>query len=75
MPGVIINIKRQDKIIYKGLDKDGKIIEGEAEGLLAWAIQHEIDHLEGKLIIDYVNPIKRIFLKWKLLKKTETEAA
>lgn len=68
LPEVMVTVKRAKEIVYKGLDRDGKLVEGQAEGLLAKAIQHEIDHLDGKLIIDYVNPIKRIFLKRRLLK-------
>jgi len=68
LPGIMVTVKRSEKIRYKGLDGDGKVIEGEAEGLLSKAIQHEIDHLNGKLVVDYANPIKRLFLKKKLLK-------
>lgn len=66
-PGVMVKIRRAAKITFRGLDEDGRLVESEAEGLLARAIQHEIDHLDGKLIIDYVNPIKRIFLRKKLI--------
>ncbi len=69
LPDVLIKVTRASKIVYKGLDRNGKIVESEAEGLLARAIQHEIDHLDGRLIIDYVNPIKRFFLKRKLIKR------
>lgn len=70
-PGVMVKIRRAAKITFRGLDEDGKLIESEAEGLLARAIQHEIDHLDGKLIIDYVNPIKRFFLRKKLINSLE----
>ncbi len=68
LPEVMVEIKRAQWIKYRGLDREGKIVEREAEGLLARAIQHEIDHLDGRLIIDYANPIKRIFLKKRLIK-------
>ncbi len=71
LPSVVVKVKRSQKILFKGLDRDGKLIEKEAKGLLARAIQHEVDHLDGRLIIDYVNPIKRFFLKRKLLKETK----
>lgn len=67
-PGILVTIKRAKKIRYKGLDKNGTAVEREAEGLLARALQHEIDHLDGRLIIDYANPVKRIFLKRRVLK-------
>ncbi len=63
VPNVMIDIKRAEKISYEGLDLDGKPMKGEADGLLARALQHEIDHLDGKIIIDYANFIKKILLK------------
>lgn len=68
VPGVMVKVKRPRKISYKALNRDGKSFNSEAEGLLARAIGHEIDHLDARLIIDYANPIKRIFLKRRLLK-------
>ena len=52
-------MKRAEKIVIEGLDKKGKQISIEAEGLLAICLQHEIDHLDGKLIIDKASPLKR----------------
>lgn len=74
LPDAMVMIKRAQKIVYKGLDRNGKLIENEAEGLLARAIQHETDHLDGKLIIDYANPVKRIFLKKRLLKAAKASS-
>lgn len=68
VPDALVTIKRAKKIVYKALDKNGRLIESEAEGLLARVIQHEINHLDGRLIVDYINPIKRFFLKRKSLK-------
>jgi peptide deformylase len=59
LPGVGVTIDRPDQIIVRGLDENNKIIELEAVGLLARVLQHEIDHLEGKLIIDYFSIQKR----------------
>ncbi len=56
-------IKRAKKVLVKGLDRDGNPVEIEAEGLLARAFQHEIDHLEGVLFIDRLSPIKREFFR------------
>jgi peptide deformylase len=63
VPENCIKIKRAKEITVKHLDDDGKDCRLRADGLLARAIQHEVDHLSGKLIIDYLNPIKRLFLK------------
>jgi peptide deformylase len=51
------------------LDKDGKTVELETEGLLARAIQHEIDHLDGKLFIDKLSPIRKEMVKKKIKKR------
>jgi peptide deformylase len=53
VPDVMIDIERPDEVIVQGLDEKGKTVEIRVEGLLARVVQHEIDHLEGKLIIDY----------------------
>jgi peptide deformylase len=66
VPEATVEVKRAAKVTFKGLDRQGRPIEGGAEGLFARAIQHEIDHLNGKLIIDYANPIKKIFMKRRL---------
>lgn len=72
LPDVTVKIRRAQKITYKGLTKDGRLLEGEADGILARAIQHEIDHLEGRLIINYANPLRRVFLKKRLIKKSRS---
>jgi len=53
IPGAEVEIKRRYKVTVKGLNEKGKTIEIKAKGLLARVLQHEIDHLKGKLIIDY----------------------
>ena len=55
-----VNVKRSKKIVVDYLNEDGHAIRLSAEGLLARVIQHEIDHLLGKLIVDYLNPLKKI---------------
>ena len=57
------SIKRPEKVLVKALNREGKPIEIEGEGLLARALQHEIDHLEGFLFIDRMSPIRREFFK------------
>ena len=53
VPGVTVDIERPDEAIVQGLDQKGKTVEIRMKGLLARVVQHEIDHLKGKLIIDY----------------------
>ena len=69
VPGALVNIERPCKVTVKGLDENGQAIEVKAKGLLARVLLHEIDHLNGKLIIDYMNFLKKVrfnfFLKAK----------
>ena len=58
----------------RALDRDGEPHEFEAEGLLAVCIQHEMDHLLGKVFVEYLSPLKRDRIKTKMLKKTRDEA-
>ncbi|MFN3740012.1 MAG: peptide deformylase [Thermodesulfovibrionales bacterium] len=69
VPGHIVTIKRSARVIVRGLDRNGRPLEIEAEGLLARALQHEIDHLNGILIIDRLGPFRRELLKKKILKE------
>jgi len=59
VPGVYDLVPRAEKIVVKALDRDGNPFEKHAEGLLAVCIQHEIDHLDGKLFVDYLSVLKR----------------
>lgn len=72
LPNVYIKIKRAKKVSLEFKDCEGNINKLEADGLLARIIQHEIDHLDGRLIIDYVNPIRRFFLTRRLTKKASS---
>ncbi len=63
LPEYTTKIKRAEKVLVKAMDREGKPFEIEGEGLLAIALQHEIDHLEGILLIDRISPIKREFFK------------
>jgi peptide deformylase len=69
VPGVFEKVKRAEKIRIKALDRDGGCFEMDAEGLLAVCIQHEIDHLEGKLFVDYLSPLKRQLARKKVKKE------
>lgn len=59
IPGVYAKVNRPSDILVRGMDRDGKMIEFEANDLLAVCIQHEIDHLNGKLFIDHLSGLKR----------------
>ena len=63
IPGYMTTIKRAERVYVRGLNREGKTVEIEGAGLLARALQHEIDHLDGLLIIDRMSPIKREFFK------------
>lgn len=68
LPGFITRLKRNEKVFVRGLNRKGKPIEIEATGLLARALQHEIDHLDGILLIDRISPLKRELFRRKYLK-------
>ena len=74
VPGFYEDITRVEQCLVKALDRDGKPFELEARGLLAVCIQHELDHLEGKLMVDYLTPLKRNRIKSKLEKQHKMEA-
>ncbi|HEV8333986.1 MAG TPA: peptide deformylase [Steroidobacteraceae bacterium] len=69
VPGVFDKVTRAEKILVRALDRDGKPLELEADGLLAVCIQHEIDHLDGKLFVDYLSELKRTRIRKKLEKE------
>ena len=73
-PGVSEEIKRAETVKVRALDANGKSFELEAEGLLAVAIQHENDHLNGVLMIDKLNAIKRRMMGRKLARRSKDEA-
>jgi len=68
VPEIYEAVERADAIRVRALDRNGGEFELEAEGLLAVCIQHEIDHLDGKLFVDYLSQLKRARLKKKLAK-------
>jgi peptide deformylase len=69
VPGIYELVKRANHIRLRALDRDGNTFEMEAEGLLAVCIQHELDHLEGKLFVDYLSSLKRQRIRKKLEKE------
>lgn len=66
VPGFFENITRAENIKIKAWDKHGELFEMDADDLLSVCIQHEMDHLEGKLFVDYLSPLKRQRIKAKL---------
>ncbi len=68
VPGIYEKVKRAESIRVRYLDREGKTIENDISGLLAVCIQHEIDHLEGKLFVDYLSEMKRNRIRKKLEK-------
>ena len=68
VPGFYEKVKRAARVRINALDRDGNAFEVEADELLATCIQHEIDHLDGKLFVDYVSRLKRDRIKKKLEK-------
>ena len=68
VPDIRDKIQRYNKVRLRALDRKGQPFELEAEGLMAQCIQHEIDHLDGKLYIDYLSSLKRERIKKKLAK-------
>jgi peptide deformylase len=75
VPGIYDKVTRAEKIRVRTLDRSGKQIEIEADGLLAVCIQHEMDHLEGKLFVDYLSELKRTRIRKKLEKERKDRAA
>ena len=69
VPGIYETLHRAEKIRVKALDQSGETYEMEAHGLLAVCIQHEMDHLEGKLFVDYLSQLKKQRIRKKLEKQ------
>ena len=74
VPEVFETVERAEKISFRYMTLDNKLVEQEAEGLMAICVQHEIDHLDGKLFIDYLSPLKRTRIAKKLEKQEKHEA-
>ncbi|HEY5719516.1 MAG TPA: peptide deformylase [Gammaproteobacteria bacterium] len=74
LPGIFEDIERAQRIRVRALNRDGQPFELEACGLLAVCIQHEMDHLEGKLFVDYLSELKRQRVRKKLEKERKLRA-
>lgn len=69
VPGIYDNVTRAQRITVRALDREGQPFELEASGLLATCVQHEVDHLEGKLFVDYLSRLKQQRIRKKLQKQ------
>ncbi len=75
VPGFYEKVQRADNVKVKALDRDGNPFEMDADGLLAVCIQHEIDHLDGKLFVDYLSSLKRQRIRKKLEKQARNHTS
>jgi len=73
VPGIYDGVERSTSVRCTALDLDGELRTIEADGLLAMCIQHEMDHLLGKVFVEYLSPLKRNRIKSKLLKQQREE--
>ncbi|MGN6389824.1 MAG: peptide deformylase [Burkholderiaceae bacterium] len=73
VPGIYDGVERPARIRARALDAEGKSFEVEADGLLAVCIQHEMDHLQGKVFVEYLSPLKRNRIKSKLQKEAREQ--
>lgn len=74
VPGIYETVSRADSVRVRALDRDGAPIEFDADGLLAVCVQHEIDHLDGKLFVDYLSSLKRQRIRKKLEKEARQKS-
>jgi peptide deformylase len=75
VPGIFADVERADRVTVTALDRHGKPFSFDADGLLAVCIQHEMDHLIGKLFVDYLSPLKRELVRKKLDKQRRAATA
>ena len=75
VPAIYDRVKRHAKVKVRALGRDGKPYEFEAEGLLSVCVQHEMDHLRGKVFVEYLSQLKRDRIRTKMLKKAREEHA
>ena len=74
VPEIYDKVSRHARVRVRALDRRGAVREFDAEGLLAVAVQHEMDHLLGKVFVEYLSPLKRTRIKTRMLKKSRDEA-
>ena len=73
VPEFRADVKRYSSILVEGVDREGRPIELEADGMLAIVLQHEIDHLRGKLFIDHISALKRQMYTRRMKKKLRSK--
>ncbi len=73
MPLIYDKVLRHSRVTVRALGRDCQPHEFEADGLLSVCVQHEIDHLMGKVFVEYLSPLKRERIKTKMIKKTRDE--
>ncbi|HXH01035.1 MAG TPA: peptide deformylase [Xanthomonadaceae bacterium] len=74
VPGIYADVTRANAITVQAIGRDGRPFELQSEGLLAVCVQHEIDHLDGRLFVDYLSPLKREMVRKKLVKQRKQAA-
>ena len=74
VPEIFDKVPRHARVRVRALGRDGESHEFDAEGLLAICVQHEMDHLLGKVFVDYLSPLKRTRIKTRMLKRSRDEA-
>ena len=74
VPGIYDGVERAVHVKVKAADEHGQVRELEAEGLMAVCVQHELDHLMGKVFVEYLSPLKRNRIKTKMLKAQKEDA-
>jgi peptide deformylase len=73
VPQVYDKVPRHARVTVRALGRDGRPFEFEAEGLTAVCVQHEMDHLQGKVFVEYLSPLKRDRIRSKMLKKSRED--
>ncbi len=73
VPAVFDKVLRHARVSVRALGRDGEPVEFDADGLLAVCVQHELDHLLGKVFVEYLSPLKRGRIRTKMLKKSREE--
>jgi peptide deformylase len=73
VPQIYDKVRRHARVTVRSLDRAGKLQEFEAEGLLSICVQHEMDHLVGKVFVEYLSQLKRDRIRIKMLKKSRED--
>jgi peptide deformylase len=75
VPQIYDKVPRHAEVTVRATNREGEVYEFDAEGLLAVCVQHEMDHLMGRVFVEYLSPLKRDRIKTKMIKKTREEEA